>query len=159
MEQGSSQFQSIANAANVTREEFVVALKQILQRSRFEISELNVSTEDNSSVTASISLTIEQIVEAAVLAFKQRQFQFLRHNHQELVENFNDLSVREKEICNLVAQGLSNKVIAAKLFVAASTIKNHIGTIFDKIGCTNRSELTVQVLIVAGFTVGCTNVK
>jgi DNA-binding CsgD family transcriptional regulator len=51
------------------------------------------------------------------------------------------LSAKEQEIAKALAQGLSNKQIAAKLGVAPSTVKNHIYSIFRKCNVTNRIGL------------------
>ena len=56
------------------------------------------------------------------------------------------LSSREKEIIALVAQGLKNKEIAGKLYVAEQTAKNHLHKIFDKLGVSARIELALYAL-------------
>lgn len=48
---------------------------------------------------------------------------------------------REFEIVRLVGRGLTNKEIAAALFVAEGTIKVHVHNIFDKLGVRSRKEL------------------
>lgn len=50
------------------------------------------------------------------------------------------LSGREIEVLSLVARGLSNKEIAAVLFVADDTVKNHLKRIYDKLGVADRTE-------------------
>jgi len=51
-----------------------------------------------------------------------------------------NLSVREMEILELAANGLTNGEIAEKLFVSAHTIKNHFTNIFNKLDCRNRAQ-------------------
>ena len=50
------------------------------------------------------------------------------------------LSEREKEVLALVAQGLTNKEIAARLIISENTARNHVSRILDKLGLTRRSE-------------------
>jgi NarL family two-component system response regulator YdfI len=50
------------------------------------------------------------------------------------------LTVREIEILQLLAYGLSNKQIAAKLVISAHTVKFHISMIYNKMGTSNRVE-------------------
>ena len=50
------------------------------------------------------------------------------------------LSNREKEVLALVAQGLTNKETAARLFISQHTARNHVSRILDKLGLTRRSE-------------------
>jgi DNA-binding NarL/FixJ family response regulator len=49
------------------------------------------------------------------------------------------LSAREREVMELVAQGYPNGAIAARLFVADKTIKNHVNHIYAKLGVTTRA--------------------
>jgi DNA-binding NarL/FixJ family response regulator len=50
------------------------------------------------------------------------------------------LTVREAEVLDLVARGLTNPQIADALFVSAHTVKTHINRIFAKTGSANRTE-------------------
>jgi DNA-binding NarL/FixJ family response regulator len=66
------------------------------------------------------------------------------------------LSHREKQILNLVVTGLTNRQIAARLFLAESTVKTHLTTAFGKLGVRSRSEATAVLLdpeepLLAGF--------
>lgn len=51
------------------------------------------------------------------------------------------LSAREKDIFNLIVQGMSNAEIASALFITESTVKFHAGNIFKKTSLGSRSEL------------------
>ena len=57
----------------------------------------------------------------------------------------NDLSRRELEVIQLVIQGYKNRDIAGKLFISEKTVKNHLSAIFNKLGVTDRLELTLYV--------------
>lgn len=52
-----------------------------------------------------------------------------------------DLTPRELEVAALVASGLSNKAIAARLGIAASTARIHVERILGKLGCTSRVQV------------------
>jgi DNA-binding NarL/FixJ family response regulator len=56
------------------------------------------------------------------------------------------LSHREKETLALLANGLTNRQIAARLYLAESTVKTHLSSIFGKLGVTSRSEAAALVL-------------
>jgi DNA-binding CsgD family transcriptional regulator len=47
---------------------------------------------------------------------------------------------REMEILGLVAEGMSNREIAAKLFVSENTVKTHCSRAFDKLGAKRRTQ-------------------
>jgi DNA-binding NarL/FixJ family response regulator len=53
----------------------------------------------------------------------------------------NKLSEREKEVLQLISQGLGNKEIGEKLFISESTVKNHLRNILDKLHLQNRMQL------------------
>ncbi|MFD0906122.1 response regulator [Actinomadura sediminis] len=54
-----------------------------------------------------------------------------------------DLTPREREVLVLVAAGLSNQEIAARLHVGATTVKTHVAALLAKTGCPNRIRLAV----------------
>jgi DNA-binding NarL/FixJ family response regulator len=56
------------------------------------------------------------------------------------------LSHREKEILGLVVLGYTNRQIADRLFVAESTVKTHLASVFTKLDARSRSEVTALVL-------------
>lgn len=60
---------------------------------------------------------------------------------EDLIE---PLSEREIEILKLVSQGLTNKEIAAKLYLAEGTVKNYVTSILQKIGARDRTQAAIR---------------
>lgn len=58
--------------------------------------------------------------------------------------DLNELSAREMEVIRLIAEGLSNKEISARLSLSEKTIKNHISRIFSKLSICARSQAAVH---------------
>jgi ATP/maltotriose-dependent transcriptional regulator MalT len=50
------------------------------------------------------------------------------------------ITPRELEILELIAQGLSNREIAARVFVSENTVKTHSSRVFDKLGARRRTQ-------------------
>lgn len=50
------------------------------------------------------------------------------------------LSAREKQVLSLMIMGLSNGEIAARLFIAQTTVKTHLGSAYRKLGVSSRAE-------------------
>jgi predicted ATPase/DNA-binding CsgD family transcriptional regulator len=59
---------------------------------------------------------------------------------------WDSLTPTELRVVELVAEGLTNPQIAAKMFVARGTVKVHLGHIFTKLDVTTRSELTAHAV-------------
>ncbi len=54
------------------------------------------------------------------------------------------LSQRELEVLQLIAQGLSNREISERLFLALDTVKGHNRRIFDKLQVQSRTEAVAR---------------
>lgn len=64
---------------------------------------------------------------------------------------FSELTEREREVLDLMAQGRSNKAIAAQMFVTGGAIEKHISKIFDKLDLAQSSEDHRRVLAVVNY--------
>lgn len=56
------------------------------------------------------------------------------------------LTTRELELVNMVIDGHSNSVIAARLEISEETVKRHLTNIFPKVKATSRTQVAVKVL-------------
>lgn len=54
-----------------------------------------------------------------------------------------DLSDREQSILVLVAEGLSNKEIAARLYLSEGTVRNYVSAMLEKLGVRDRTQLAI----------------
>jgi len=67
-----------------------------------------------------------------------------------LIQKLNDrsaetLTPRESEVATLVAQGLTNREIAARLYLSERTAENHVQHILTKLDLANRSQIGMWV--------------
>jgi DNA-binding NarL/FixJ family response regulator len=58
--------------------------------------------------------------------------------------DFLDLTVREREVLDLIARGLDNAQTAKRLSLSTKTVRNHINSIFSKLGTPNRAQAIVR---------------
>ena len=61
------------------------------------------------------------------------------------VDLFGEMTDREREISVLLAEGLTNRQIADKLYISEGTVKNYISSIYDKTGIHDRVKLVVAL--------------
>jgi two-component system, NarL family, response regulator NreC len=72
---------------------------------------------------------------------------YLRHLAERgIVDRYDSLSEREREIFQLVAEGRSNKEIADLLFVSANTIETHRAHIMEKLDVHSAVELVLYAV-------------
>ncbi len=66
----------------------------------------------------------------------------LSHFEKKLpeIKDFDDLTEREKEILELLSQGLLYKEIADRKFISIDTVKKHVGNIYRKLHVSNKVE-------------------
>jgi DNA-binding NarL/FixJ family response regulator len=53
------------------------------------------------------------------------------------------LTLREREVVELIAEGLKNKQIAERLFITQATVSHHLTSIFSKLGVSDRLQLMI----------------
>ena len=71
-----------------------------------------------------------------------KEYVFLARSNQDTY----GLSNREMEVLQLLADGMSNKEIAAQLYISNQTVKTHIAHIFNKLGVSDRTEAVAAAL-------------
>ncbi|MDX6505362.1 MAG: hypothetical protein QOG06_6 [Gaiellaceae bacterium] len=61
-----------------------------------------------------------------------------------------ELTARERQVAELVAEGLSNRAVAERLFLSTNTIETHLRHIFQKLGVHSRTELVRRLSAESG---------
>jgi DNA-binding CsgD family transcriptional regulator len=64
----------------------------------------------------------------------------------EALDPVSTLSAREREVYELLCDGLSNAAIAKRLFISESTVKVHVHHVFDKLGIRSRTALALNAV-------------
>jgi DNA-binding NarL/FixJ family response regulator len=79
-----------------------------------------------------------EVVQKGELAAPRQLLRYLLSQDKNL--NVENLSAHQREILEMVAEGLSNAEIAGRLFLTESTIKQHLRTAYQLLGVRNRTE-------------------
>jgi DNA-binding NarL/FixJ family response regulator len=75
-------------------------------------------------------------------AFARSELERVRASRAAIIERPGGLSRREVEVLRLVADGLTTRAIAERLFISAKTTDRHIQNIYTKIGTSSRATAT-----------------
>jgi pimeloyl-ACP methyl ester carboxylesterase/DNA-binding CsgD family transcriptional regulator len=84
--------------------------------------------------------------EPAWPVFKKELNDFLSADEpadESAADGFSELTAREREILDCIARGLTNPQIAAGLHIAEKTVRNHVTSLFSKLGTEHRSQAIV----------------
>jgi two-component system, NarL family, nitrate/nitrite response regulator NarL len=69
---------------------------------------------------------------------------------QRVPADVSSLTVREREIVQLIAESLSNKEIATTLCIEVATVKNHVHNVLEKLQVSRRSDAVARLRLIEG---------
>ncbi len=69
---------------------------------------------------------------------------FFNNSSSHAAAAFPNLTDREREVLNLLAQGLSNQEIAGRLVISVKTVRNHVSNIFSKLQVVDRVQAIIR---------------
>ena len=129
-------------------DELIVALKKLKPSVRAVVLTNYHSDEDIFNAVKAGAMgyilktsTMEQVLEA-IRSVHQGQRWIPAHISEQLAQRSirNPLSPRELEVLQLLARGMRNREIGKKLYISEHTVRNHVISVMDKLGTTNRTE-------------------
>ncbi len=106
---------------------------------------INEKSKSDEIVNNLLSNNYDSIIINNGYSIKKYNYVDCNEDSKNLNLDFN-LSNREKEILRLLVLGLSNKEISKYLKISVSTVKNHLNSIFKKIGVAGRTQAAVVVM-------------
>jgi two-component system, NarL family, response regulator LiaR len=86
------------------------------------------------------------VISADMTARLLDEFRRISEKKEQDQPKFQSLTEQEKKILTLVAEGASNKDIAAEMSLSERTIKNYLSIIFQKLQVNNRTEAAIRAM-------------
>lgn len=115
-------------------EEAVEVLGRSGDRSALASARAELSDAYRSVAESGLAVEADRVARSAV-----------RAPDSSFVDGVEELSTAEARVAELAARGLSNRQIAAKLYVTVSTVEQHLTRIYRKLGVGRRSELASRL--------------
>ena len=110
---------------------------------RLEMAELQPANPDADAEQAHSALAVFDRLGAVPAADRARRLlRRLGHRAPPGPRSNGQLSDRERQVAELVAQGLSNAEVASRLFISHRTVTTHLERIYRRLGIASRGELT-----------------
>ena len=81
----------------------------------------------------------QSMLDPAVTA---RVLSYMRHGNEEQ-ERLERLTEQERKVLELIAEGLTNRQIGERMFLAEKTVKNYVSNVLAKLGMERRTEAAV----------------
>ena len=98
----------------------------------------------NRDSNAEIILATAQAALNELIVLAPNFVELLHFNRDNEFETIPELTPREKEVLQLVAEGLTNKAIAQQLDISDHTVKFHINAFMSKLNAQSRTEAVVK---------------
>ncbi len=75
--------------------------------------------------------------------YTKPQLDRIKHWREEVAQKWESLSEREREVLQMLTEGLENKAIAIKLDISINTVEKHLANIYQKLGAASRTEAVI----------------
>jgi DNA-binding NarL/FixJ family response regulator len=106
-------------------------------------AELAATATSTASGLLTVSADLADLVRQGLLANSSEDADSYALDPAHVLYDFPEhLTLREREVLEMMSEGLSNKEIAAQLKISAHTVKFHISSILGKLGASSRTEAT-----------------
>ncbi|OHU84372.1 MULTISPECIES: response regulator [Pseudoalteromonas] len=89
---------------------------------------------------------IKRVQQGEIVLQSELTQQLIKAKQQHITYELPSLTGKEKQILSLMVSGLSNKEIAAKVFNAEGTVRNHVSNILSKLQVRDRTQAILKTL-------------
>lgn len=110
--------------------------------------DMAVQTMKDGACDFMLKPVVPERLKAAVLHWSREDCvrRLLKLQTDAIEKDYETLSERERQVLALVAQGMSNKAIAASLCIAERTVKFHRASVYEKLGVSSSAQLIARAM-------------
>ncbi|MBB6637427.1 hypothetical protein H7B67_25135 [Cohnella thailandensis] len=101
---------------------------------------------DLQSVAIGVRAAFEELLEEQAPSVNRIAIGPARLLREDEERSLSSLTLREREVLELLIQGCTNQEIAEHMFISAHTVKNHLTKIYTKLGVADRTSAMVKLL-------------
>lgn len=109
----------------------------------FEIGHRVIGLFSKREVPEALSIAVRQLVRGEAYLSPSLALSLIHRKHSQGISSKVDLSnltEREREVLSLLAEGLSNKAIASRLYLSVRTVDGHLSNLYARLGVSSRME-------------------
>lgn len=105
-----------------------------------ELMELLQSLRAHRHKTVELLIQVEQLIAHRLAEDRKKWPDCARRN------SGTKLTHREESVVELLGKGMSNRMIARSLAISEQTVKNHLHSVFHKLGVTDRTQAVIALM-------------
>lgn len=123
---------------------FLLVLVDKVEVASFPPGVMGLISKDESP--EALGVAIRQVARGQQYLSPSLAFSILRQQSQRDAPTIVDLKIlteREREILDLLSKGLSNKAIAARLYLSVRTVEGHLNKLYARLGVRSRTEAVI----------------
>ena len=122
----------------------LIVLTDEIEITAFPLGVAGLFSKDESP--EALAAAIRQVARGQQYLSSSLALSLIRHAGQFKPIEQRNLSDREREILDLLAQGLSNKAIAARLYLSVRTVEGHLDKLYAHLGIHSRTEAVILAM-------------
>jgi DNA-binding NarL/FixJ family response regulator len=127
--------------------------RHVLPATRYRLAAVELATGDRTAAAGHLVQARETAVELGAALLVRHVDELRARAHLDLGDGrgresgSDELTRRERQVLQLIAEGLSNGQIGQRLFISTKTVSVHVSAILRKLGVSTRTEAALRARV------------